>query len=181
VRPRGQIPGPRPFSYSRFAISGVVWRRRVTAGSQFRGEPSPPSGAVLTIGRCLNSVGSNRWLRGASYTGHNGQDHEAPQLRNKLECLPLFARRVLRREGGTKIEVLHVPNCRTSMTRELCSARASWSSSSKWWSKTRTAPTRRPQSPSTASTSWACRPSWVPPAAWIYPTEQSLLAALRKM
>src|ERR1700694_3090714 len=39
VRPRVQIPGPRPFLYSESAISEVVWSRRITAGSQFPGEP----------------------------------------------------------------------------------------------------------------------------------------------
>src|SRR6266571_4778968 len=36
VRPRVQIPGPRPILYSKPAISGVVRSRRVTAGSQIR-------------------------------------------------------------------------------------------------------------------------------------------------
>src|SRR5712692_1426132 len=49
VRPRVQIPGPRPFLYSKSAISGVVWSRRGTAGSQFRGELSQPSGAGVTV------------------------------------------------------------------------------------------------------------------------------------
>ena len=35
VRPRVQIPGPRPFSYSKSAILEAVWSRRITAGSQF--------------------------------------------------------------------------------------------------------------------------------------------------
>src|SRR6266571_980544 len=35
VRPRVQIPGPRPFLYSKSAISGVVWSQRHTAGSNF--------------------------------------------------------------------------------------------------------------------------------------------------
>ena len=45
----GSNPGPRPFSYSKSAISGVVWSRRVTAGSQFPGELSLPRGAVVTV------------------------------------------------------------------------------------------------------------------------------------
>src|SRR5438046_629391 len=36
VRPRVQIPGPRPFLYSQSAISGVVQSRRGTAGAQIR-------------------------------------------------------------------------------------------------------------------------------------------------
>src|SRR6202521_424441 len=39
VRPRVQIPGPRPFSYSKSAISVVRWSQRNTAGSQFPAEP----------------------------------------------------------------------------------------------------------------------------------------------
>ncbi len=35
VRPRVQIPGPRPFSYSKPAISDVVCGQLDTAGSQF--------------------------------------------------------------------------------------------------------------------------------------------------
>src|SRR5712692_7425814 len=50
VRPRVQIPGPRPFLYSRSAISEVVWSRRITAGSPFPGELSQPRGAVVTVG-----------------------------------------------------------------------------------------------------------------------------------
>src|SRR6266571_9330758 len=38
VRPPVQIPGPRPFLYSKSAISGVVLNRRGTAGAQFPGE-----------------------------------------------------------------------------------------------------------------------------------------------
>jgi len=34
VRPRVQIPGPRPFLYSKSAISGVVQSRRGRAGAQ---------------------------------------------------------------------------------------------------------------------------------------------------
>ena len=35
VRPRVQIPGPRPFSYSKSTISKVVWSQLHTAVSQF--------------------------------------------------------------------------------------------------------------------------------------------------
>jgi hypothetical protein len=42
VRPRVQIPGPRPFLYSQSAISDVVWSQRITAGSQF------PWGTIAT-------------------------------------------------------------------------------------------------------------------------------------
>ena len=38
VRPRVQIPGPRPFLYSKSAISVVGWSQRNTAGSQFPAE-----------------------------------------------------------------------------------------------------------------------------------------------
>ena len=37
VRPRVQIPGPRPILNSKPAISGIVWSRRVTAGAQITG------------------------------------------------------------------------------------------------------------------------------------------------
>ena len=38
VRPRVQIPGPRPFLYSKSAFSVVDWSQRNTAGSQFPAE-----------------------------------------------------------------------------------------------------------------------------------------------
>src|SRR5439155_16149392 len=38
VRPRVQIPGPRPFSYSKSTISNVVWSQLHTAVSQFPAE-----------------------------------------------------------------------------------------------------------------------------------------------
>src|SRR5450759_4596507 len=40
VRTRVQIPRPRPFLYSKWAFSDVVWSRRITAGSQFPEELS---------------------------------------------------------------------------------------------------------------------------------------------
>ncbi len=49
VRPRVQIPGPRPFLYSKSAISGVVESRRGTAGAQIRGELSLLPRAVVTV------------------------------------------------------------------------------------------------------------------------------------
>jgi hypothetical protein len=49
VRPRVQIPGPRPFLYSKSAISDVVWSQRITAGSQFPGELSQPRRASVTV------------------------------------------------------------------------------------------------------------------------------------
>jgi hypothetical protein len=49
VRTRVQIPGPRPFLYSKPAISGGVRSRRVTAGSQSPGELSQPDGAVVIV------------------------------------------------------------------------------------------------------------------------------------
>ena len=49
VRLRVQIPGPRPFLYSKPAISGVVRSRRITAGSQFRGELSRPMAEVVIV------------------------------------------------------------------------------------------------------------------------------------
>src|SRR5207302_3264960 len=39
VRPRVQIPGPRPISSSKSPIFDVIRSRRVTAGAQIRGEP----------------------------------------------------------------------------------------------------------------------------------------------
>ena len=50
VRPRVQIPGPRPVSYSKSAISRVVRSRRITAGSQFPWELSQPKGAAVAVG-----------------------------------------------------------------------------------------------------------------------------------
>ena len=38
VRPRGQIPGPRPILYSKSTISNVVWSQLLTALSQFPAE-----------------------------------------------------------------------------------------------------------------------------------------------
>jgi hypothetical protein len=49
VRPRVHFPGPRPFSYSKSAISGVVQGRRGTAGAQFRWELSVLARAVVTV------------------------------------------------------------------------------------------------------------------------------------
>src|SRR6202171_4853087 len=46
VRPRVQIPGPRPFLYSKSAILEVATSRRIAAGSQFPGELSQPRGAL---------------------------------------------------------------------------------------------------------------------------------------
>ena len=49
VRLRVQIPGPRPFLYSKPAISGVVRSRRITTGSQFSGELSRPMAEVVIV------------------------------------------------------------------------------------------------------------------------------------
>jgi hypothetical protein len=51
VRPRVQIPGPRPISYSKSAVLDVAWSRPITAGSQFPRELSRPRGAsVIVVG-----------------------------------------------------------------------------------------------------------------------------------
>src|SRR2546428_8754160 len=64
VRPRGQIPGPRPNSYSKSALSGVVQSRRGTAGAQFRREPPSLARAVVTVvSRSELVVRNRRFLR----------------------------------------------------------------------------------------------------------------------
>jgi hypothetical protein len=61
--PRGhQIPRPRPFSYSKSAISEVVYRRLNTAGSQFPAEPRN-LGRPTVLFVCRPEL--NRCLRGA--------------------------------------------------------------------------------------------------------------------
>src|SRR5467141_3826002 len=55
VRPRVQIPGPRPFSYSKSAIRDVVWRRRSTAISQFPAELTQTERCRLTDVRPLRT------------------------------------------------------------------------------------------------------------------------------
>ena len=58
VRPRVQIPGPRPILYSKPAISGVVRSRRITAGSQFPREVIPTLGTwARNLGLSLLSDG----------------------------------------------------------------------------------------------------------------------------
>jgi hypothetical protein len=64
VRPRVQIPGPRPFLYSKSAISEVVWSRRITAGSHFLGNYRNLGVRWWQSSADLNSLGSNLWLRG---------------------------------------------------------------------------------------------------------------------
>jgi hypothetical protein len=49
VRPRVQIRGPRPFSYSKSAILEVVWSRRITAGSQFPAEHQNQGGVTVPV------------------------------------------------------------------------------------------------------------------------------------
>jgi len=53
VRPRVQIPGPRPILYSKSAISVSLWSQRYTAGSQFPTEQPNRGGANgVVVGRC---------------------------------------------------------------------------------------------------------------------------------
>jgi hypothetical protein len=53
VRPRVQIPGPRPFSYSKSAISESLWGRLHTAGSQFPTEQQTRGGVNgVVVGQC---------------------------------------------------------------------------------------------------------------------------------
>lgn len=49
VRTRVQIPRPRPFSYSKSAISGVVRSRRGTDGAQIRWDLRGTARAVMTV------------------------------------------------------------------------------------------------------------------------------------
>src|SRR5487761_361000 len=61
VRPRVQIPGPRPFLYSKSAISESLWSQRHTAGSQFPTE-QPNRGGVngVFMGQC--EIAGQRWV-----------------------------------------------------------------------------------------------------------------------
>jgi hypothetical protein len=53
VRPRVQIPGPRPYLYSKSTISEVARCQRHTAGSQFPAEHQNCGGiTVLVVGQC---------------------------------------------------------------------------------------------------------------------------------
>jgi hypothetical protein len=53
VRPRVQIPGPRPFLYSKSTISEVAWSQLNTAVSQFPAEQRSRGGiTVLVVGQC---------------------------------------------------------------------------------------------------------------------------------
>src|SRR5712692_3672127 len=49
VRPRGQIPGPRPISSSKSPILDVIRSRRGTAGAQIRGEPRNEAAKFVAI------------------------------------------------------------------------------------------------------------------------------------
>ena len=74
VRPRVQIPGPRPFLYSKSAISLVGWSRRNTVGSQFPRGVATPRDAVAGIGRLQSSVACEtcRYQRQTSAVGWAG-------------------------------------------------------------------------------------------------------------
>jgi hypothetical protein len=58
VRPRGQIPGPRPFSYSKSTISNVVWSQLHTAVSQFPAEQRNRGGVTASV---AGNVRSRDW------------------------------------------------------------------------------------------------------------------------
>src|SRR2546426_5844349 len=49
VRPRVQIPGPRPISSSKSPILDVIRSRRGTAGAQIRGEPRNEAAKFVAI------------------------------------------------------------------------------------------------------------------------------------
>jgi len=66
VRPRVQIPGPRPFLYSKSAILDVFRSRRVTDGAQIRGEPRNEAAKfVAVVGR--SELGRQGLVRAHSY------------------------------------------------------------------------------------------------------------------
>src|SRR5712691_6785829 len=58
VRPRVQIPGPRPFSYSKSTISNVVWSQLYTAVSQFPAEQRNRGGVAASV---AGNVRSRDW------------------------------------------------------------------------------------------------------------------------
>src|SRR5712692_8365319 len=58
VRPRVQIPGPRPFSYSKSTISNVVWSQLHTAVSQFPEEQRNRVGVTASV---AGNVRSRDW------------------------------------------------------------------------------------------------------------------------
>src|SRR5450759_129362 len=58
VRPRVQIPGPRPFSYSKSTISNVVWSQLHTAVSQFPAEQRNRGGVTASV---AGNVRSRDW------------------------------------------------------------------------------------------------------------------------
>jgi hypothetical protein len=49
VRPRVQIPGPRPFSYSKSTVSYVVWSQPHTAVSQFPADLRNQGGVIASV------------------------------------------------------------------------------------------------------------------------------------
>ena len=69
VRPRVQISGPRPFLYSKSAISGRRPEMRITAGSQFPGGVTNRAVLQWLRERNLNSLGSSRCLVSADANG----------------------------------------------------------------------------------------------------------------
>jgi len=91
VRPRVQIPGPRPFLYSKSAIFESLGSHLHSAVSQFP-EEQPNRGAVngFVVGN-VRSPDSNRWPAG----GRTGQDREAPRLQwtGKLLALMIGCRK----------------------------------------------------------------------------------------
>jgi hypothetical protein len=58
VRPRVQIPGPRPKSYSKSTISNVVWSQLHTAVSQFPAEQRNRGGVTASV---AGNVRSRDW------------------------------------------------------------------------------------------------------------------------
>src|SRR2546425_12261695 len=61
VRPRVQIPGPRPFSYSKSSIAAVFEVVGFTAGSQLRGNSEPEDLKRPPSSADLNSRGWDGW------------------------------------------------------------------------------------------------------------------------
>ena len=81
VRPRVQIPGPRPFLYSKSGIPGVVSRQVQVAGSQIFAElsktGSSDSDPHLPSRASLKVIDRNRWPRLHSKPETHGPSREA--------------------------------------------------------------------------------------------------------
>src|SRR2546428_3426380 len=82
VRPRVQIPGPRPFSYSKSTISNVVWSQLHTSVSQFPAEQRNRGGVTASVAanvrsRDWESVGRQR-PKPAQARGSTVRESRAP-------------------------------------------------------------------------------------------------------